>query len=401
VRLTILAGSLLAGVLAATGLLHSTTAAGLRTADFSSFYAAGSIVLHGHRTDLYQPATQDPVLRSLLGGDYRFHEYFFHPPFEALWFAALAWLSFPHAYAAWTSINVFLLAALPLILISCVALIARKPHLGLLGFVFFPALATLKLGQDSIVLLVVMSAAYCLMRDKRPLAAGLVLALASIKFQFLIVLAPLLLLERRFRVLAGLAGGVLGLIAVSVWTIGFRQVPDYVHFVLNANVNQEELKQVNVRGLLFALGIQHLMFWSALVSVAVLAVGVLVAVKRHPHQEQLAFAAYLTIAVLASPYAHFPDVAVLLLPILLAVDWLARNPLNRMSAQLLAASIGLMFLFPYVLIVVWPHYSRIYLMFPAVLLFLIALLLEIHATRMQGGDPALDGTAVAQGNSAY
>ena len=381
VRLTILVTSLLVALFAAVFLPRALTPYGLRTTDFTNFYAGGSIVLHGQRTQLYDRRTQEPVLRPLLHGDYYSFEYFIHPPFEALLFAPLARLSFVNAYVAWTCFSLWLLAVLPLLLMPCLPLIRRKPSLALLGFIFFPALATLKMGQDSILLLLILAAAYCLMRTSKPVAAGLVLSLAAIKFQYLVVLAPLLLLERRFRLFAGLCAGGAALALVSLWTVGTAGIVAYVRLAGSVSQHVEFLKQVNARGFTFALGSTHVLLWSLSASSVLFGLAAVVARVRRPEQQQLAFAAYLAVAVLASPYAHFSDTTVLLLSLLLAIDWLLAQPHRGSSAKVLALAVALMFAVPYFLIVAWPHYARMYLMFPVLLFFFFALLGEIYSSR--------------------
>lgn len=380
-RLTILGTSLLVALLAAVVLPRSVTPYGLRTTDFTNFYAAGSILLHGQRAQLYDRRIQEPVLRPLLQGNYFSFEYFIHPPFEALLFVPLARLSFVDAYVVWTSFNLWLLAALPLLLMPCVPLIRRKPSLALVGFIFFPPLATLKMGQDSILLLFIISAAYCLMRTSKPAAAGLMLALAAIKFQYLVVLAPLLLLERRFRLFAALCAGTAALVLASVWIVGFAGIVSYVSLAASVSHHLEFLKQVNARGFMFAIGSKHFLFLSLVVSFVVFSLAVVVARIRRPEQQQLAFAAYLAAAVLASPYAHFSDTAVLLLSLLLAIDWLIGHSRRGTSSILLALAVAAMFVLPYVLIVAWPHYARMYLMFPVLLFFFFALVAEIYSSR--------------------
>ena len=380
-RVTILGTSLIVVLLAAILLPRSMTAYGLRTTDFTNFYAAGSIVLHGQRSRLYDPRTQEPVLKPLLRGDYYSFEYFIHPPFEALLFVPLARLSFVNAFVAWTCFGLWLLAALPLILMPCVPLIRCKPSLALVGFIFFPALATLKMGQDSILLLLIICAAYCLMRTSKPVAAGLVLSLAVIKFQYLVVLAPLLLLERRFRLFAALCAGTAVLSLISLWTVGTAGIISYVRLAGSVSHHLEFSKQVNARGFIFAIGSNHVLFWSLIVSVVVFGLAILVSRMSNPPQQQLAFAAYLVVVVLASPYAHFSDVTVLLLSILLALDWLISQPHRGASANLLVLAVAAMFVVPYVLIVVWPHYAGMYLMFPVLFFFLLTLVGAIYYSR--------------------
>lgn len=66
----------------------------------------------------------------------------------------------------WTLVNVALLGLLPLLFAECISFVARRPYLGLLGFAFPPVIAGLTPGQDSILILFFISAAYLLGRQK-------------------------------------------------------------------------------------------------------------------------------------------------------------------------------------------------------------------------------------------
>jgi hypothetical protein len=66
----------------------------------------------------------------------------------------------------WTLVNVALLGLLPLLFAECISFVARRPYLGLPGFAFSPVIAGLTLGQDSILILFFISAAYLLGRQK-------------------------------------------------------------------------------------------------------------------------------------------------------------------------------------------------------------------------------------------
>jgi hypothetical protein len=112
-----------------------------------------------------------------------------------------------------------------------------------------------------------------------------------------------------------------------------------------------------------------------------LVVGALCAVRRHPARKKwLAFALYVTIALAAAPYAHFPDMTVLLLPILLTIDYIAEAGMRSFSTRLMVLCCAALFLVPYVLLILGGHYwwnSRIYLLFPLLLVFVGCLALEL------------------------
>jgi len=176
-----------------------------------------------------------------------------HPPFEAAALAPMTRLSIERAFVLWTVFNVTLLGLLPLVLMQCIPLVSRRPYLGLTGVCFLPALTALTLGQDSIVLLFVISLSYMLMHKRREGVSGQVLALALIKFQYLLILVPLLLLSRKLRVAGGFIAGCVGLAVVSCMVTGWRGLLEYFRFLrlFNANSGYGGLNtalMVNLRG---------------------------------------------------------------------------------------------------------------------------------------------------------
>lgn len=79
---------------------------GVRRSDFTCFYTSGLIIRQGHASRLYDPDEQARIQRQLFNRKDLLIDP--HPPFEALWFAALAGLSCTEAYVFWGAINVLL-----------------------------------------------------------------------------------------------------------------------------------------------------------------------------------------------------------------------------------------------------------------------------------------------------
>jgi len=392
-RLMVVLGAVVIVAVLAVALVPLTHRFGIKTTDFVNFYAGASLVLHGHGARLYDRQSQDLVLESILGR--RSTQYFLHPPFEAAALSPFALLSIEHGFVVWSLINVALLALLPLILMECLPLVAGKPYVALLGFCFLPVLTALTLGQDSIVLLFVISASYLLMCKKQDALAGFVLALAAIKFQYLLPLALLLAFARKWRVVLGLTIGGIVLVTISALVVGVRGIPAYLRFLhdFNSHLGYGSLNptlMVNLRG--FIAGVGGGLHGSG--SASALAGGLLflasgIAVARWAPGAQnhaVAFAIYITVALLAAPYAHFADATMLLLPILLVIDHLRAVGSGTAVRKLLwLSSVGL-FVWPLVLLAVGGHYwwnSRIYLVFPLILFFLITLIAELYRMHSQ------------------
>jgi hypothetical protein len=385
-RTVLLVGVLAIEVAMFVALIPSTRHDRLMATDFVNFYAAGTIVRAGNGATLYHAATQEPVLRSILGGES--FNFFLHPPFFAAAMVPLSYLKIKSAFIVWTLFNLALVGFLPVILAECTSFVARRPILGLVGMSFFPLFTTLALGQSSIVLLFVLSMGYLLLTKRHDVAAGLVLALATIKFQYVLVIVGFLLIARKFRVVAGFAAGGAVLCLVSLLVTGPAGFAQYVRFVRDFNLHDgygvmRLAEMVNWRGFLAGMGwIKHMQEYSAAGSAALLLLGI--ACSRSPRTAEhpdLAFSLYVAIALAASPYAFSHDAAILLLPIFLAMDSVVSGRIGGAGAKVLACASVLVFVWPIILLVVngddnWWH-SRIYLVFPADLLFIAALAVEL------------------------
>jgi hypothetical protein len=390
----VIAGALFLASAVGIALAPFIKRAQIENSDFVNFYVGASIVRSGDGAQLYQQDTQRAMLRSVLGRESI--QYFLHPPFEAAALAPLASLSIERAFVVWTTINVAVLALLPLVLVPCIPLVARRPYLGLLGFFFLPALIALTLGQDSILLLFVVSLSYLLMHKKMDVGAGLALALASIKFQYPIVLIPLLLMSRKWKVVAGLGLGCAALASVSALVIGWRGFSDYFRFVHSVDVMggagaPNPALMINVRGFLAGTGwAPHSLVYAAAGAVLLLGLAVVCARAAPVTQENgLVFAVYVAVALTAAPYAHFPDMTLLLLAVLLALDRLADTGIGSIRAVLIAVACASQFLWPVLLVALGGHYwwnSRIYMVFPVIVFLIVVLTVELQFGKERGCD---------------
>src|SRR5580692_9770458 len=320
-RVVILAGVVVIEIVMAIVLVSSTDHARIETTDFLNFYVGATIVREGHGRTLYQAETQQLALKSILGR--RVAEYYLHPPFEAAALVPLTYLRIERAFVIWTLINSALVGLLPLLFSGCISFVSRRPYLGLLGFAFPPVLASLTLGQDSILLLFV---------------------------------------SRKYRLIGGFVAGCAILAFVSVLITGVPGIIEYVGFVRQVDLhngygNVNPASMMNWRGLLAGFGWQdHQRLYAAIGSFMLIALGIFFASRwiRGANQE-LGFSLFVAIALAASPYNYFQDAAILLLPIFLVVDLIARNQVNGIRAKLLGLCCGLLFVWPAVLLIVGVH----------------------------------------------
>jgi Glycosyltransferase family 87 len=250
-------------------------------------------------------------------------------------------------------------------------------------------LASLTLGQDSILLLFVISGAYLLSVKKRDFVAGLVLALATIKFQIVLILALLLLVSRKFRFIGGFVAGCALLALASVLVTGGSGIIEYFRFVRwfdlhNGFGNVNPASMMNWRGLLAGIGWENNQrLYSAIGSVILIALGIVASrwIRATKNQE-LGFSLYLAIALAASPYNYFQDAAILLLSIFLVMDLVVRRRMVGIRATLAGLCCVLMFVWPVVLLIFGGHYfwnSRIYLVFPVIVCLIALLAAELYS----------------------
>jgi hypothetical protein len=203
---------------------HPTTRLG---GDYPSFYAAGSIALAGDWDDLYS-AERQSVEQAGLIDDEGGYLYFSYPPFVAAVYIPLATLAYPLSFFVHTVLMALALVAairfswpwLEAVGWPMVALVA-------LSLAFYPLLRAVPGGQNTTLSILLLAAAVRLERDEAPFWAGLALAGLLFKPQFGVVIVPLLLLTRRWRVLTGWVVGAGLLIALSGLLMGGMWLSDW------------------------------------------------------------------------------------------------------------------------------------------------------------------------------
>jgi hypothetical protein len=385
-RIGVLAGVAIIEVTMVFVLTAWTDHSHIETTDFLNFYAAATIVRQGQGHMLYRAATQEKALQDILGR--RVAEFYLHPPFEAAALVPLSYLRIERAFVAWTLVNLALLGLLPLLFAEYISFVALKPHLGLLVFAFPPVLAALTLGQDSIAVLFLISGAYLLLTKKMDFYAGLLLALATVKFQYVLILALLLLFSRKFRLIAGFAVGCAALVIISLLVTGPEGILGYVRFVHQFDIhngygNIPPDRMMNFRGFCAALGwTQHLRIYSAVGSALLVALGFICS-RSSPgvDGDKLNFSLDIPIALAAAPYNYFQDSTILLLPIFLVMDLVISGRFSKVRGKLIVACCIMLFLWPAILLAAGGHYfwnSRIHLFFPLILIFIFTLAAEIY-----------------------
>lgn len=203
--------------------------------DFVAFYGIGQLLNENPPDRLYDFPTQEKIYLHLRPDESFLGLPYIHAPFEALVFQPFARLPYDMAYLAW------LVTGMAAYTASLWALIRRfGPRPGpdratvlLLATSFSPYMMESWLGGNvTVIPFVGLALAMALEDADRPVLGGCALALCLNKPSLLVMILPMLLLSRRFRMLGGLALGASGLVLLSSLTLGIHAWTDFVEALL-------------------------------------------------------------------------------------------------------------------------------------------------------------------------
>ena len=360
--------------------------------DFTAMYAAGRCVVSGLGSRIYDQQVQAGIqqqfashVKNRLGP-----LPFTHPPFEAALFAPLGLVSYTTAYWLW---NGFSLLAL------LVFLYLLRPHLPALrdwskalpvlaGLAFFPVFVCLLQGQDSLLLLLLLGLAFVALKREREFLAGVCLALALFRFQLVLPLLAVLLLRRKWKVLPGFALVAAAWAGVSAAVVGWQQAWNYPRTILQLSRAQaagamNPTNMPNLRGIVSALAGEgnaaHLLI--ALISLALVGGAAWLWTSDPAKPEfDLSFALAVVVAIMASYHLMAHDLSLLLLPLLLAADWLLRSGATGWTRRLMLAAIAMLFFSP-MYFLLWFRYQRFSVLFWAIVLLAAALSMALRRSQ--------------------
>ena len=300
--------------------------------DLRSFYTAGYMLRTHQPSLLYDYPTEQRLQTALVSPDPRALP-MMSPPFTALLFVPLSYLSFGQAHAIFAALNIlFLLACVALLKPFLTALSARWSLTpALLFLTFLPMTLVLVLGQLSILLLLLYCACFVCLRRNRNLFAGLILSLALIKFQIALPAALLFLLWRQWRFTTGFLTGSALLTALSIRITGLAPFLAYLHSLVSMTTSVTANRAIqlqfailpeqmpNLYGLLFTL--TRGAAWSHIL-ILTLSAGLFLFTALQRPSLPLA----LLTAMLVSYHLFFYDLTLLLLPVALLANHLLRRP---------------------------------------------------------------------------
>ena len=269
--------------------------------DFTFYFAAARIGLSHGWSSIYDLNLQQAEL-SAIGSGITVAELarYISPPPVAWLATPFTALPYPVAYWSWSAL---LVAALVLCWLWAAPSAGRLRVLYLLAAAgWLPVIYGLQLGQPGLIVAAGVAGSYALLRTKHPWWAGVALGVLVLKPQLAFLLPLALLAARQDRAFAGSAITLAALAALSAVALGSHGVSAYMdrlNFAGNVPVNRELTLAYIVGDAARPVEI-FIATWTVL----------LVYRLRHDRVE-LVYASALVGGMLASPYMHLDDFAML------------------------------------------------------------------------------------------
>lgn len=269
--------------------------------DFFNFWAYGRAAFLDNPGRFYDIAAYGRFMEETLGPGY-WPQQWSYPPSVMLIAAPFALLPYPLAYALWmgSGVALFLFAVLYR---------AENPRWIPVLLLSPAALACLISGQHAFHVAAILVGVYRLM-DRRPVAAGVLLGLLTLKPQLGLLFPLMLAVSRRWTVFATAAAAALALVLATAILFGPDVWSAYVSVGIpaqNAVVLREPARLIaSLMPSVFMDGWRAGLSYEAsmalqLVAAAVAALAVAI-VYRKPREPLLSYAALLAAALLATPY---------------------------------------------------------------------------------------------------
>ena len=344
--------------------------------DFPEFYSAARLLAQGHGHEIYNVAAQNNSQVTYTG---RIGTYFNHPSFELLIYLPFCFLPVKDAYLLWSLLSLALLGVTAKLL-QRELWPSQSWRILLLGsLIFVPILLTLIQGQDSILLLFLITKSFVSLKHEKEFRAGGWLALGLFKFQIVLPIIFLAGIMRRRAVLGFsvvLAFLALTFIAISGWHAPI----EYARFLMHtstlplAGIHPQAM--ANLRGLSTQfLSLPRLSLAITIVA-SLLVVGLALrdAIRSGntgTGDVDLTFAEAIVAATLVSYHISPHDLSILLLPITWTLLHASRTWKTSWFLHVISLTTCIVLLLPPLHLWLLDRHQYVYMVVPLVTLFAV------------------------------
>jgi len=296
-----------------------------RSTDFLCFYTGGSFALDWDWHHIYTEAGQIARGKEFVPDGYHLMP-FVRPPVYAIIMAPLALMPFAQAFWFW-------ICAQSAILLGCWAWAWKRfsPEAAVWGALLSVGPLGIASGQDCGLFLALLCGAFVLGEKKRLFLCGLVLGLGLTKFHLFLLWPLVLLVQRRWRILAGLAVCGLGQGLLSLAIMGWSGLYGYAGFITHVGRFFSPENYLDINAILLNTGMSSR---PLLIILTALVVGLLLWSCRRTGPLWMTFTLATAGSLLISPHVYGYDATMLLLP-----AWCIIFLSNFRIAKLAAATI--------------------------------------------------------------
>lgn len=303
--------------------------------DFATLYSGAALAHEGHFDQLYDYEAEKAFWKKNIDPDVPVVPYT-RPPFYALEQSVIGFMPLKTAF------TVCIVVSLVLIIGFLVWAGRQYGEEGLmLAAMCMPSLIGLSHGQDTAIVLTLLTAGYWLKQKGHDGWAGAVFGLVLFKFHLLIGLALALLAARQWRMLRSFAAVGLAEAAVSVALIGVNGIRPYIEFVQRADQlppHPAIQKMPNLAGLCSNLGLMDVPVLVGVLALMVVAAA-MYAARTGPWW--CVYLAGMAASLLISPHIFLYDLGILL-PALPAGYFFSKSKWTRAACVLLCSPVPYM-----------------------------------------------------------
>jgi len=280
--------------------------------DFLSLYTGAYMTSHGLAAHLYDPAAQWAVEKELAPSNTELVP-FIRPPFYALLLSPLGRLPFGAAFVCWSLLQIGLLLA-------CLAWAWQRfgTVALMLGCMSVPAAIGIAHGQDAVLFLAAVIVSYTLTERGEELIGGAALGVLLVKFHLTPLWIVAMILQRRWKMLAGFAATGAAAAGISLAMIGAGGVRSYAALLQNRDLewlSPSPEFMISVQGLGANLGITSMAGYAG--AAAAIVVLFLIGLQQAPLWR--VYAVTTAASLLLVPHVYGYDAAMLLPGVWLAM----------------------------------------------------------------------------------
>ncbi len=301
-------------------VLHSASPDADLGADFTCYWAAGQMALHGLAAAVYEPSVLAAAQHNARTLPPNAFFPFYYPPPYLLLCVPLALLPY------WVAMAVFVLGSLALLLVALRPLL--PPGIGLLPPLAFPGvLITAGTAQNGF-LSAACFAGFAALADTRPILAGACLGALACKPQLAVCAPVALLFAGRWRCLGAAAAAFAALCLASLAAFGIAPWLAFLHHAgaASGTIAGGMLDEGKIMSSFIAARLLGAGFWLAGTVQALVAAAVLVILfVRQAAPAPLAGGLLAAAALLATPYLADYDLACMLPALAVAASLAART----------------------------------------------------------------------------